>query len=522
MFTVVVFLAHKISYSFSPLIKSTVESELKAESKSPDEIFLSELERYKVEGSFWQYLTRPIELLNLIKRYHDIGNLFFVVAFAQIMSLAYLGFKSIFHAMVIGQDKQKANHYASSWFPRILESYPNPENFYALLIIICTYYFLLRLLCLRRLVLGSIINKQGYRRLTITQTNLPCAGAYNLPGKAWIDLIKLTLTHRRLCNNNQGIKEKHLAFDKSCKDKLMRCSKKELIYYTNVIDFNSCFGEFMEEMAHDHRSKWAANWHIAQPSCYLDPHELGILILLQISGLSLLFGLISVLIILHLFYEVSRLTPDPDEATYADILKTIPCFMTNLNAIIKFSDVTLNMLVQIPNHIEAAIIYLDMVILISRTRKVSDALKADLDLCETRAYSCSNINKKSQLVPEYRSYTSTESNPNQDSLRNNHTRHGSGHMSISERKTLNESIELHVILAQMVNLEFIDLKRSHTLYLNLLFVGCGFCISVCISLIFVVKSNLVIYILISLVISCSVPLIGAVLFCVTSELTVSR
>lgn len=517
MFTVVVFLAHKISYSCSPLIKSLVDLDLEFDRRRaaanyhtfyPDDL---DLESHRVEASFWPSLKRPAQLLNLIKRYHDAGNMFFVFAFAQIISLAYLGFKSIFQAIVIGHDKRKAKYYASSWFPRMFESYPDPENFYALAIIICTYYLLLRLLCLRRLVLGAIINKNGYKRLTITQTNMPVAGVYNMPAKAWFDLVKLTLSHKHLCNTNAEVRKLHLTFDPSCRDKLMRYSQKQLTYYTNAIDFNACFGELIKEMDVEHRSEWSSNWHISQSTCYVDPHELGILIMLQAVGFFALFSVTPVLMVLHLYYEISRLTPDPDTASYADVFKTIPSFLTSLNALIKFFDVTLNIFVQIPNQIEAAIIYWDLAVLISRTRKVGEALREDLSMCTTRPHE-----GDWRQTHEESDAHGTQWAIGADCEHDHHFT-----MGHAERKTLNESIEMHVRLAQMLNIEFIDLKRSHTLYLNLLFVGCGFCISVCISLIFVVKSNLMIFILASLVVSCSVPLVGVVLFCVVAELMVS-
>lgn len=527
LFAVVTYLAHQVSYSCSPLVEELVELDRKQERKNlrcgrGDAFFLDELESESdvSDENLWYYLLQPSELIRLIKRYHKVGNVFFALAFTQFASLLYISFKAVFQATFIGHDESLARQYAKSWFPRILESFPNPENMYSLFILLCSYYITLRLLCIRRLVKNSVINRNGYKLLSMTMTNFPVAGVYYWPIKTWVAMLVEAYNHKRLCDRDNRHRKAHLSLEIKSKDRMLRFSKKELIYYRNVVDFSACFGEdVIDEMQLHLRSSWAKGWHIAQPTARIDPHELGLLVALQMAGLTLLFSLVALLIFLSTFYEISRLTPDPDKASVLDVILTTPKFFTNINSIIRQSDLTLLVLVQMPNHIEAAIIYWDMMVMISRTRKVCDALSEDLHYCVTKAREYRLINRR------HRSHIENKNNSDIDlySLvdHDSSDQFDFDNINYAEKKALNDTIELHLRLARVLNHEFLDLKRSHTLYLNLLFVGSGFCISLCISLIFIVKSKLMILILISLIISSSVPLLGVVLFCIIAEQTVS-
>lgn len=528
LFTLVVFLAHKVSYSCSPLLEELVELDRKQERKKfrcggrGEAFFLDELREdvNTADESVWHYLLQPSELIRLIRRQHDAGNVFLISVLFQFLSLVYLVIKAVFQATVIGNDEAQAHYYSRSWFPRIWESFPHPENFYSLHILLCVYYITLRLLCIRRLIRTSVINRDGYKIINTTMTNLPVAASYNWPVKIWIKAVKKFFRHKRKCGEDIAVRRSHVSFAPKCEEIMNRHSKKELIYYRNVIDFSDCFGkETVNEMQQNLRSSWARNWFIAQPAPRVDPHELSLLIALQISGLSLLFSLTTLLVFLSTFYEISRLTPNPDEASIFDIISATPKFLTCMNSLMRQSDLILLILIQLPNHIDAAVIYWDLVVLISRTRKVCDALEEDLTYYVVKACEYRQLNFGHMLhgtqVSETDSddiFSMTDENSNQYEFDN---------ITYAEKKAMNETLEMHVRLARLLNHEFLDLKRSHTLYLNLLFVGSGFCIALCISLILVVKSKLMILILICLIASCAVPLVGIVLFCVLAEQTVS-
>lgn len=499
-----VFLVHTFSYSVSPMIKELVELDRQKENSNNKLSGLSipyslaeTYQDYKDDDSVRHYLKRPLELVKLIKRYHGVGNIFFVIAFLHASLLTYLGSKAFFQVLVIGDDKELAKYYSSIWYPRLLDNYPNPESFYNLCLMYLAYYVSFRYLCIYRLVTNAVLNRNGYKHITVSQANFSIAGLYNWSMREWVLYIKTAYKHAHLCATDENVKKAHLCFDTVDNEKLCRYSRRELIYYNNPIDFTRCYGEMTG--AHAHPNNWAKKWYTPKYNCRHDLTDSSRFFTLHLSGAAILLALVPIVCLVTLIFDMSKLLPDPERATIYEIIAVFPEFITNPSAVIKYLDVLCAILVQFPNHIEAGRIYWDVLVMVSRTRKVYEALTEDLNFCVNRSNEYKRIN--------FRNYDSLD--------------FAFDNIKGTEKAALNKSIDLHVRLVQVLNIEFMDLKREHTLYLNLLFVGNGLCISVCISLILSAQSFIVTILMGGLALSCFFPIVAIIVCCIKCELDVS-
>lgn len=522
-YSLVIFLAHKISFSCSPLLTELVELDRKNEKAScichRSDSHLVQRQKSNCdrdEDNILHYLMRPRTLITLIKRYHGVGWDFLFLASIHFLLLMYLGTKAFFSLLTVGNDPEWSKYCSRSWFPRMLESYPNPESFNNLCIMYLLYYVSLRGLCTYRLVKYAIVNRNGYKDITISQVNFTVAAVHHWKMQDWLDYVRTAVSHRKLCSSDNEARKLHLSFGEECNDIMMRSGKREVMYYNNVIDFTKCYGDLRDKFGSKHLSSWASNWHVAQPACRQDVEDAGRLFILQVIGFSALLTALIVLGIVFFFYEASRLTPNPDESTILETLEVFPDFVMNFSHFIRYLDIMLVLIVQFPNHIEAGLIYWDMTVMISRTRKVCDAISEDLNFCAKKAREYKNSDNHSTMK-RYNCFTVSPVQQQDDT-----NIHEYDNLDTSAKELLNEEIEVHIRLASVLNLEFDDLKRTHTLYLNLLFVGSGFCISICLSLLLVSKSSIVSFLMAGLAISCFIPLFGMVFFCVRAELAVSR
>lgn len=100
---------------------------------------------------------------------------------------------------------------------------------------------------------------------------------------------------------------------------------------------------------------------------------------------------------------------------------------------------------------------------------------------------------------------------------------GAGLAPFRQRQALSRSIYLHIRLTRVIYHEFCDIRRTHTVLLNILLVGGGSLISICASeLLQVEDSFLKRFVLEAFIVSCLIPIILSLTFCITTEYTVSN
>lgn len=496
-------IAHQITFSCSPLSVSLVELTKANQSTDlsttgfislPSEDWTSnEPCRLELDENWYRFFLKPRKLVELIKRYHCVGNKFFVLLIAQFGMVCYLLFKAIFHRFVTGTDEELAKYYADRYFPRIQYSYPNTYDLEAYIAKVCLYILLYRLLHLHDLIRNSVIHRNGYKYISITQLNLTSTAAFRLPLYKWKDFLKLLFKHHKECITDDDKRKMHLTFKYGIEGAINEKDMIDLIYFENAITFSECYSNFEEFFTgNETENKWTNGWFVAKPVMRMDPFELGWLTIAAMIGIPFAAIFITFMIICATLVELCAIASDRDQD---DCLAQFPTLIFDLARLIRLFDIIALIAIQLPQNIEAALFYYDSCATISRARKVKEALQKDL-------LQCLIMNNKifeAGHLARFRDKISTR----------------------LKKQQLNRSIYLHTRLTMCVYHEFRDLRRAHALFLNILMIGGGFLISISASEL--IKSPLVIekIILIAVIINCSIPIVSSVLLCIIVEHTVS-
>lgn len=441
---------------------------------------------YMKHGDDWvRFLLKPNKVVQYIKRYHCVGNGFFVVISIHITAILYLITKSTFHRFVTGSDKIFAQYYADRYFPRILHTYTDTQYLDSQILSISIILLLFRLSRLSTLVKNSIINRDGYKHITAQQSSFSSALALVLPANDWLRFWSLVRSHRKDCAENNEIKRRHLSFGNNIEDAFSKKNQMELIYFHNPISFEQCYNVLETHCSSDSRVSWAEEWFVPEPVMRLDPFEYGWWVIVTIIGLLLGLMINNCVIITAFIYELCALANDSNEDS---CLMQVPSLLSSLSRLIRILDVIVLVILHLPPQIEGATFYWDCCIMISRARKVKEALEGDIDRCSKARSGIGEHNFRAV---------------------------------IKNRSELNRAIWLHIRLIRCVYREFWDLRISHSIYLNILVIGGGFLLSVSVKEITSSDSIFKVSILHSFNMACGVLMGLSVLFCILVENTVS-
>lgn len=494
-----IILAHQITFSCSPLTVALVEltrarNNVGSHSgrrftKPIDQHVSLNCNRIRPhkeshEEDWFNYLLRPSKLLKFIKQYHCVGNMFFILLVIQFITIFYLLFKALFHKHVTGTDQRLAQYYADRYFPRAHHSYPRAHDLDSFLIRIYTYVLVFRLFRLYVLVKNSVINRNGYVVINTSQLNFSSASAIEIPVHKWNRFIDIVLHHHKAYDNDSETRKKHLRFEKNIAELMDKKDEFEFMYLYNPISFDDCYKAYFD-ITRQYKSSWAKGWYVSMPIGRIDPSEFGLLITIATVGCLLAMIIVAILVVLATFHELCTLAK---EAEQYSCVAQVPALLLDISRLVRLFDIVSGVMVQLPQQVEAAMLYFDCCSLISRARKVTAALQEDLDICI------------------------------------NSTRTSGIDMGpLRERKALNRAIHLHIRLTRVVYHEFRDIRETHTLLLNILLVGGGSLISVCASEVLQVKDSFVKrFVLEAYIVSCLIPIILSIVFCIKTEYTVSK
>lgn len=445
----------------------------------------------ELEESWSRYLLEPKRLVECIKQYHCVGNLFFIMTVWQFATICYLHLKSTFHLFITGDDPELANYYADRYFPRIYHSYADSHNLDSFLSSVCTYILVFRLLRLYSLIKNSIINRDGYEYINIAQINFTNVSSFELPIFETMRFFRFIQGHSKACANDNRIRRAHLTLADHLEDKMNKKNLVEFIYFHNPIDFTGCFTNFERDFSKVYKANpwWAKDWFVATPCPRIDPSEFSLLVTIASIGFPLASLVMIVFVSYVTFFELCTIAKDNHQD---DCFAQLPSLMFDPSRFIRLFDILASVLIQLPQQIEAAFFYWDCSVMIARARKVNEALQEDLDFCSTETQRIDNPS-----TAKHKRVTS------------------------KEKKELNNSICLHIRLTRCIYHEFSDLRVAHSMFLDVLLVGGGLLISVSTSSLLVSNSIVKQAILGSFIISCCVPIILSVFFCILTEVTVS-
>lgn len=566
-----IFTIYKVSFVSSPLSKELVDRkhEQIARDNLTDDIQEPESNRFANSGqtfletertcselSYWPYyLSRPLEMIRLIKRYHLVGNGFIVYFIVQFVVLIYLSSKAIFHQIFTIRNQQSAQYYAIHYFPRLFESYSDIKYMYGVATVTCLYCLVVRLLMAYKLIRKSIINRNGYKEIDLTQLNLVFLTTLCWKLEDWFRILNIGRKHGKLIarcrhhehtyDHNHGDlgreRQAHLDLGKQVSH-LKPSTEIGAHGLENSIDFSECFKMYGFDMNKESRMI-RESWYIPESNCRADLWELAWLVYVVFLGVPSLWGSVICLMILTSLYELTKLTANPAGVFDRECLGQIMNLIKNPNHLIRLIDIQLLILCQIPHHVDAAMTYTNLVIFVSRIRKVVERFQNDLDFCTNRALSyhlahqedpSANCGKTDSLRYNVTDCTNDQSGHITDDGdliqyimfitspgRSDLNQRSFPNITTAEKAALNRNLRSNVNLIKSIDLEFKWLRESLTAYFDVLLIGCGFYFSVLFSAILVSESPWTKILMVAAAVSVSYPLAMIVVFAVLIEYRVS-
>lgn len=484
----------QITIVCSPLSIKLVEI-TRSERRSPDEVssqlpmlgatYDSTIGFHEQDEGFWcEFIRNPRRLVECIKQYHCAGNIFFVAMSIQLATVCYLGLKTAFHKYVTGSDKALAVYYADWYFPRLFHTYSDTHFLDSQLLNICIFILFFRLSRLYSLIKNSINNRKGYRYIFAQQASFSAATAFKLSLEDWTRFWHLVYNHRRDCIEDADIRRSHRSFDYNFETLIRDEDTFESIYFNNLVSFEQCYSTLQTRGSAEDRTTWARDRYVPEPIMRMDPYEFSWLLTIFVLSLPLTFAFTLFVIIAPIIYELCAIAHETNQDS---CLMQAPVLLASLSRMIRILDLFVLLSSYMAPQVEGATFYWDCCIMISRARKVREALQEDIELC---------------------------AEVDQGSIRS--TRHNVGKL-----RAVDNSIRLHIRLAKYVYQEFRDLRVLYAVYLNIILIGGGILLSMIVKEIIVTDSLFKVSVLYSFIFACGTQMGLSIFFCIFVESTVS-
>lgn len=529
------FLSRNISFSYSPLVRELVRlddgskqeiyTDLQSCTLGRTGLFDANKSDEEAYDEHWlRYLTKPVTLCGLIKKYHSTGNLFFVSVLLQFALLGYICAKALFHQIYTGNNKQLSKYHAQNYYPRLFSAYDESNELYGVLTSVCFFHLILRLKKFLGLVRSSVVNRNGYKEIEIPQLN-QFFFTLVLPLKDWLRLIRIGRKHSKICQKlaaderATAERETHLRAGLDNSDGLSKLSKHTQILYLNPINFEHCFRYLGVNI--DERKSLGDNLYLLKSDCREDVLEFAWFAFFHSVGALLLSTIIYSVFLYTCFRALVPLTSNPNEATLYDCLYAIPSLIGDPISLLPLVDVLILLVLQLPYHFEADILYMSLSCMISRIRRVAEMLEEELGFCRRK----NNAHLRNTIVLSGTKERLDKSTIVGQKVLFAPVRGEFGcykDINSHERAQLNRRLEQYVKLARVLRIEFVILKKSLTGYLNILMIGSGIIIAIgVLSFLRIQSFDLRAY-LILLLGSCAYPILTCASLCVLVERGVSN
>lgn len=437
------------------------------------------------EESWLRLVVDPRKVIECIKQYHGAGPVFFVAVAGQLGAIFYLCVKAAFHKYATQSNAELADYYADRYyFPRMFHSHSDSKYLDSEVLFCCLYILAFRLSRLYSLVKHSIINRNGYQYILAQQSSIAATTAFRLPLHKWKHFVALVYSHRSQVANDAKTRQIHRGFDKDLYSAIRARNMFEFYYFHNTISFDRCYDSLASPCTAEDRACWARDWFVPEPIMRLDPAEYAWLVTIALVGLPLLVTIVLLLTSLTVINELCAIAAETGQDS---CLAQLPTLLASLSRLIRVADILALIYLLLAPQLEGSIVYWDCCVMISRVRKVRDALQGDSERCE-------------ELV----------------------RLGGARKESIDGvREELNQSIRVHLQMIRYVYQEFRDLRTCHTVFLNILLLGGGLLLSIAVHGILVSDSLFKTSILHSFVVANAALMGLSILFCILAESTVS-
>lgn len=520
-------IAHKVCFSCSPIDRNRYEAQHKqmvdrrnGESPDPSKRSQSHPQIHPAWASRWFWiLSHPIEMTALVKRYHMAGNGFIFWIAVHLGILFHLTLKALVNLLYTGTDRDKLEYLNRIYYPPLLGVSSNPALFNHVNLAICLYCLIARLRSFFRLLRDSVRNAEIYEKLTVTQVNVSFLSTiylnYYQVKKFWIDCIK----HRIEIKCDRLARDAHVEFSPEPHIKIEELSRDEMLSYYNLVDFNQCSGPKVDYLKIEGRSKRYRRWFCPKPLWRCDVLFFRLGTFLNLLAIALLSGGFVFACFAVTYMELRSRFSESEEPS---LLETFSIWMDHFSKplhILRSVEFFILIAAQVPHHFDSILIFGDAIILCSRIEKFATLMEIHLE--QSKRWNYSSSEESFATVHHYPSLSrQTElpwlcPGPKCDLDR------ASGHLRFSEKSDFNKKLQHDINLVRVVYIEFLNIRQTHSGYLNQIVIGHGIILVYLSFLLLKLPSDREYYLLIIAGVSSIAGPTAVLVFCALVEKTVS-
>lgn len=519
IFKTFIYATYYICASVSPISRERFKSERNRKLPLGDEFENSSSAQFHGPLDWWPKFTNFRRLIELVKRQHMVGNLYILFLCSHLLILIHLNIKSVFHTFYTGSDLKKIEQFNDGFYPHLAGVFPEPYLFNNLFLVAGFLSLAVRFLKIYHLLDDSVRNETFYRKLHITQVNISSFLTCELSLKDWCRFFKYSFEEhpqqqqQQPEDSNQPVnyhkdvvpkKNKHLSnqIDQVSEKHLLDLSQFDLMFYFNPINHEESYSRmnlFADPSIIKHLNSFT-DWHCALPVHRVSIESLRNLSLLVVSMCGAITTVPTVALLGLIYLELS----------------------SKLN-VVRLIELFLFIIVHTPIYVDVLLVQIDLIILICRIHELKLHLDKDLKDCRNgsinhgRHKRAPSIRDEFSYRSSYHEYFSLMSNGHsisqqrRQSIMANSSPRNSLVINHHERYLINQKIFKDIKLVGLVYAEFLNLRGSHSTFLNIIILGNGIYLSYSISLITVMntfaESTIVILAIISAFLATMISLI---------------
>lgn len=514
------FMWHKVTLSCSPIDRDRYEAELRERIDNtsynhPNSISKSNkiptnrcLVDIKITNQphmtiFWAIL-HPLRVIQLIKKYHLVGNTVVICYLTQIIMLLHLAVKMIIHTIITGTNRDTVAYFDSIYYPILTSNSNQPTLFNNLLTGMSIFCLSIRLRSFYKLIRNSILNAIQYEELSVTQLNLAYYSTFNLNIHEWLELWNFETKHKRFIESSHKRFINHLELNQSAMKQSTRLPLKDSMYYVNLLDYDECYASSVLKDT-KRRQKLCKSWHVATPIDRLSLSGIKVMILTAVIGnVVVLFGF-QIAIVALMYLEFSNKFSHKNNSGLSQTVNIVSTHfqkLSNLIRIVELLAITTSQILQI---FDSIVIISDIHILKSRIEKLTKIFEVEL--------------KKVRFIQDERNgYLKTTDYSKLHQPITSLPRVSVSFQDINENvRNINVKTRYNAKLVRLIYLEFLNIKQNHSQLLDMIVIGNGICMSYALTLLFAFKTYADIILVLMTFASCLSPTVTALLYCAMLE-----
>lgn len=450
-------------------------------------------------------VSHPKEACKLFREYQMVSNVNIFSQLLYILVLVHLFIKSAIY-IAVRSDKEKMKYLDGIvFYPDIAGASKISLVFNYLFLGFTLLAILNRVTRICGVISRSLKNADEYRELRVTQLNFSFLASFYLSFSEWISFWNYINNHDAHYHSNRTTQIKHLELNEQVQKKLPRLSRRDATFYFNPIDFSKCF-ENSNLPNDEERMKRYFNWHFATPIDKISCASMREVIGVTVGGTFAVSIGLALAAIGLLNLELRSEFSENYSPTIQELLDVAPKHLLNLKHLIRFLEGSILFVPQLSSIYDLSCVFMDLQAVTSRAHRMVQKFELHLETIRQYKAKFDNQEKQTQLLIHFNQNHSSESNFSSDRLKFEY----------------NWQIKGDIALIGLLYHEFLNTRKHHTQFLNLVVLSGGICVAY-ITNILMSQAILVgeVIIMVAFLVSVVVPIIGILLYCAKMERTVS-